>query len=59
MHLVEEIAINGIELYGKDGHRWPCGSNQSSPGLMLGLSGIGYFYLRLHNPSIPSILLIN
>ncbi len=28
----------------------------NEPGLMLGLAGIGYFYLRLANPAIPSLL---
>jgi hypothetical protein len=26
---------------------------------MLGLAGIGYFYLRLHDPAIPSMLLLH
>ena len=29
-----------------------------TPSLMLGLAGIGYFYLRLHSPTVPSILLV-
>ena len=30
-----------------------------APGLMLGLSGVGYFYLRMHGPSaVPSVLTI-
>ncbi len=29
------------------------------PGLMLGLAGFGYFYLRLANPEIPSVLIPN
>jgi lantibiotic biosynthesis protein len=39
---------------------WPCGIRDGgeSPGLLTGLAGIGYFYLRLHDPSIPSPLLI-
>jgi lantibiotic modifying enzyme len=36
---------------------WPCGSPGVTPGLMLGFAGIGYFYLRLADDSVPSILL--
>lgn len=39
---------------------WPCGSRSSNetPGLFLGLAGIGYAYLRLADPeSFPSLLL--
>ncbi|MGH7153333.1 MAG: lanthionine synthetase LanC family protein, partial [Acetobacteraceae bacterium] len=32
-------------------------SPNAAPGLMLGRSGIGLFYLRLFDPSIPSVLL--
>jgi hypothetical protein len=32
-------------------------SPDASPGLMLGQSGIGLFYLRLFDPSVPSVLL--
>jgi lantibiotic modifying enzyme len=35
----------------------PCGADCNEPlGLMLGLAGIGYFYLRLYNHSIRSVL---
>jgi hypothetical protein len=58
--LVQKVAAKGIASYGRHGHKWPCGSGDGeSPGLMLGLAGIGYFYLRLHDPSVSSILLIN
>jgi lantibiotic modifying enzyme len=31
-----------------------------SPNLLLGLAGIGYFYLRLHNAAeFPSVLIVN
>lgn len=39
---------------------WPCGvpTGEEVPGLMLGLAGIGYFHLRLHDPDgVPSVLL--
>lgn len=41
---------------------WPCGvqGGGESPNLMIGLAGIGYFYLRLHDPDgVPSVLMIN
>jgi lantibiotic modifying enzyme len=40
-------------------HTWPVGARRvSSPSLMTGLAGIGYFYLGLADPRLPSILLI-
>jgi len=36
---------------------WPYGPGLAhSPSLMQGLAGIGYFYLRLDAPGVPSIL---
>lgn len=37
---------------------WPCGiaDGGESPGLMLGLAGIGMFFLRLHDPDLVSPL---
>jgi lantibiotic modifying enzyme len=50
----------GIERHLATGTPWPCGvpAGGETPNLMLGLAGIGYFYLRLYDPSVPSILLI-
>ena len=37
---------------------WPCGLDRGlNPSLMLGLAGVGYFYLRLAFPDVPSVLL--
>jgi len=56
--LVHDVARLGIEKYAAGGN-WPCGAGGGvAPGLMLGLAGIGYFYLRLYKPSIPSVLLV-
>ena len=56
--LAEEVAITGISRYAERNQRWPFGTlGDKSPGLMLGLSGVGYFYLRLHNPATPSFLI--
>ena len=57
--LVAEVAHVGIERYAMRGHVWPCGvDGGDTPNLMLGLAGIGSFYLRLANPETPSILLL-
>jgi lantibiotic modifying enzyme len=38
---------------------WPCGTPHGrTPSLFLGLSGIGWLFLRLHDPSIPSPLVL-
>jgi lantibiotic modifying enzyme len=39
---------------------WPCGPAGAGlePGLLHGHAGIGLFYLRLHDPRVPSALLI-
>jgi len=57
--LARQVGEFGIEHYGSAGS-WPCGIagggvNQS---LMLGISGIGYFYLRLNDPGLASVLAI-
>lgn len=54
----KSVAIRGIELYARNSHRWPLGQlGPRTPGLMPGLSGVGYFYLALHDPGVPSPLL--
>ena len=40
----------------RDRRSWPCGVPGEPPGLMLGLSGIGLGYLRLHDPRVLSPL---
>lgn len=48
----------GARLYTVAGNPWPCGTHTGeTPGLMLGLAGIAHFYLRLHAPALPSLLL--
>jgi hypothetical protein len=57
--LAFQVAEGGIEASRKQKGVWSCGaSHGETPGLMLGLAGIGYFYLRLYNPAIPSILIV-
>lgn len=53
-----DVAAAGIELYAPAGRDWANGAHGGwTPGLMLGLAGIGRFYLRLARPALPSILL--
>jgi lantibiotic biosynthesis protein len=57
--LVEKVAEAGLEHHAQRDRPWPCGTRQgTTPSLMCGLAGIGLFYLRLHKPSVPSILLL-
>src|SRR5688572_17260249 len=59
--LAEQVGRFGVEQYRKAQGPWPCGVLQGgeTPGLLLGLAGIGHFYLRLHDPAaIPSVLII-
>ena len=56
--LVWHIAACGCQTSGAGRTPWPCGPYlRNAPGLMLGRSGIGHFYLRLFDPSVPSVLL--
>ena len=56
----EEIGRRGIAASHAQQLPWPCGTYGSVevPGLMLGLAGIGWFYLRLADPETPSPLII-
>ena len=56
--LAFEVAEAGIAVSKRQGGVWPCGVDPGeTPSLLLGLAGIGYFFLRLFNPTIPSILI--
>jgi hypothetical protein len=56
--LVWRIAAHGCQTDDAGRERWRRGPQlNSSPGLMLGRAGIGQFYLRLFDSSIPSVLL--
>ena len=53
VQMAQTVGIAGILNYAKPRMPWPSGLNYNqyqTPGLMMGLSGTGYFYLRLHNP---------
>lgn len=58
----DDVGRNGIRRYDKNNNlSWPCGiTTGETPSLMLGLAGIGYFYLRLYNyEKIPSVLILS
>ncbi len=46
-----------LERHAEADRPLPCGiAGETTPGLFLGLSGIGWLFLRLHDPSTPSPL---
>lgn len=54
-----DAARASIARYGDGARPWPCGGHTGEvPGLMLGLAGIGHVLLRLHDPRVPSVLLL-
>jgi lantibiotic modifying enzyme len=56
--LVPRLADAGIERYLESDEPWPLGVYEGhSDSLLVGLAGTVYFYLRLHDPSRPSVLL--
>ncbi|HET7463373.1 MAG TPA: lanthionine synthetase LanC family protein [Longimicrobium sp.] len=60
-HVAERVGWAGIERFGAPGLPWPCGvpNGGETPSLMLGLAGVGHFYLRLYDPEgVPSVLLV-
>ncbi len=53
--IARQVAQLGINRYSATGRAWPCGGDSGeSPGLMLGLAGIGSFYLRLYHRTTTS-----
>jgi lantibiotic biosynthesis protein len=57
----EATAERGLQFYYAPRAAWPCGvpGAGETPSLLLGLAGIGYFYLRMFNPqAFPSVLLV-
>jgi lantibiotic modifying enzyme len=54
-----ELGEVALERYDPRGHDWPSGApGGTTPALFRGLSGIGWWFLRLHDPSIPSPLIM-
>lgn len=57
--LAHTVADAGLERHVQHAIPWPCGTFEGeTASLFLGLAGIGMFYLRLHDPAHPSVLLI-
>ena len=57
--LVWEAAAAGAARFAGTPANWPCGVRRgSNPSLMIGLAGIGYFFLGLADPALPSVLLV-
>jgi lantibiotic modifying enzyme len=57
--LAAEVGATGARRHRGTDADWPSGAPGGiSPSLMLGLAGIGHFYLRLHDPSLRSVLLL-
>jgi lantibiotic modifying enzyme len=55
--LALQVARRGVEQFDGRARDWPCGTiDGQTPGLFLGLAGIGAFYLRLVAPSLPFLL---
>ena len=59
--LAEALGREAAQRFGDGTFPWPCGvpGGGETPGLMLGLAGIGYFFLRLHDRrATGSVLLL-
>ena len=59
--IAENAAKNAAAQYHAGDLPWPCGvaGAGETPNLMLGLAGVGHFYLRLYDPvATPSVLLL-
>jgi lantibiotic modifying enzyme len=57
--LVRTVADAGIERHVRHAIPWPCGTFEGeTTSLFLGLAGIGLFYLRLDDPALDSVLLL-
>jgi class II lanthipeptide synthase len=55
--LAAELGRVAVERYATTGVDWPCDSaTGTTPGLFRGLSGIAWWFLRLHDSAIPSPL---
>ena len=60
-NVAESAGDRGIQAVLAHRNAWPCGVLQGgeSPNLMIGVAGIGWFYLRLYDSrATPSILLV-
>jgi Lanthionine synthetase C-like protein/HopA1 effector protein family len=52
------VADTGIDRYLERENEWPCGvGGGENPSLMVGMAGIGHFYLRLGAPQVPEVVI--
>jgi lantibiotic biosynthesis protein len=61
LKLASQLADQAIQQYQAGHNPWPCGvlNGGENPGLMLGLAGIGYFFLRIFNrEKTPSVMIV-
>jgi lantibiotic modifying enzyme len=57
--LAERVAAHGIDRYRTAASGWPGGvQGGATPSLFLGDAGVGRFYLRLAQPTLPSLMLV-
>jgi lantibiotic biosynthesis protein len=55
--VVMQLGYVMVERYADVGRPWACGTEgETTPGVFLGLSGIGWLFLRLHDPATPTPL---
>ena len=55
--LARELGCLALERHRATGEEWPCGAAAgTTPGLFRGLSGIAWWFLRLHDRAVPSPL---
>jgi hypothetical protein len=57
---IEAIGVQAADRFEAAGLPWPCGVQNAgeTPNLLLGVAGIGYFFLRLYDSqTIPTVLL--
>jgi hypothetical protein len=57
--LPAELGRAAIDRYDPSSHSWPCGMpSGTTPALFQGLSGIGWWFLRLADTTVPSPLTV-
>jgi len=58
-NLIHQTIVCGVNKYSIDQGCWPLGFNfDNTPSLFTGLAGVGYFYLRMYDHKIPTLLAI-
>jgi hypothetical protein len=57
---LSDFALDAFRAFERPSQHWPSGTFNSvpDPTLLLGDAGIGFFFLRLHNPNLESVLFV-